>query len=108
MYQGGSDSFVGPRDPVWRCDEAWGIDLEAEVAVITGDVPMGATPAEAGKAIRLLMLVNDVSLRNLIPGRTGQGLRLLPVQAGLGLLAGGGHARRAGRRLARRQACTCR
>ena len=73
MYQGGSDSFVGPRDPVWALDEAWGIDLEAEVAVITGDVMMGATPAEAGKAIRLLMLVNDVSLRNLIPGELAKG-----------------------------------
>ena len=73
MYQGGSDSFVGPRDPVWALDEAWGIDLEAEVAVITGDVKMGATPAEAGKAIRLLMLVNDVSLRNLIPGELAKG-----------------------------------
>ena len=73
MYQGGSDSFVGPRDPVWAVDEAWGIDLEAEVAVITGDVKMGATPAEAGKAIRLLMLVNDVSLRNLIPGELAKG-----------------------------------
>ncbi|MBU3696107.1 fumarylacetoacetate hydrolase family protein [Dechloromonas sp.] len=73
MYQGGSDSFVGPRDPVWALDEAWGIDLEAEVAVITGDVKMGATPTEAGKAIRLLMLVNDVSLRNLIPGELAKG-----------------------------------
>ena len=73
MYQGGSDSFIGPRDPVWALDEAWGIDLEAEVAVITGDVKMGATPAEAGKAIRLLMLVNDVSLRNLIPGELAKG-----------------------------------
>jgi fumarylacetoacetate (FAA) hydrolase len=73
MYQGGSDSFVGPRDPVWALDEAWGIDLEAEVAVITGDLRMGATPAEAGKAIRLLMLVNDVSLRNLIPAELAKG-----------------------------------
>jgi len=73
MYQGGSDSFVGPRDPVWALDEAWGIDLEAEVAVITGDVKMGATPAEAARAIRLLMLVNDVSLRNLIPGELAKG-----------------------------------
>jgi len=77
MYQGGSDSFVGPRDPVWALDEAWGIDLEAEVAVITGDVRMGATPAEAGKAIRLLMLVNDVSLRNLIPGELAKGFGFL-------------------------------
>lgn len=73
MYQGGSDSFIGPRDPVWALDEAWGIDLEAEVAVITGDLPMGATPAAAGQAIRLLMLVNDVSLRNLIPGELAKG-----------------------------------
>jgi fumarylacetoacetate (FAA) hydrolase len=73
MYQGGSDSFVGPRDPVWALDEAWGIDLEAEVAAVTGDVKMGATPAEAGKAIRLLMLVNDVSLRNLIPAELAKG-----------------------------------
>ena len=67
MYQGGSDSFVGPRDTV-VADPAWGIDFEAEVAVVTGDVPMGATPEQAAAAIRLVMLVNDVSLRNLIPG----------------------------------------
>ena len=73
MYQGGSDSFVGPRDPILARSQDWGIDLEAEVAVITGDVPMGAGPAEAGKAIRLLMLVNDVSLRNLIPGELAKG-----------------------------------
>ena len=73
MYQGGSDAFVGPRDPILARSEDWGIDLEAEVAVITGDVRMGAGPAEAGKAIRLLMLVNDVSLRNLIPGELAKG-----------------------------------
>ena len=73
MYQGGSDSFVGPRDAILARSEDWGIDLEAEVAVITGDVRMGAGPAEAGKAIRLLMLVNDVSLRNLIPGELAKG-----------------------------------
>ena len=77
MYQGGSDSFVGPRDPVWALDEAWGIDLEAEVAVITGDVSMGATPAAAAQAIRLLLLVNDVSLRNLIPGELAKGFGFL-------------------------------
>ena len=77
MYQGGSDSFVGPRDPVWALDEAWGIDLEAEVAVVTGDVRMGATPAAAAQAIRLLMLVNDVSLRNLIPGELAKGFGFL-------------------------------
>lgn len=73
MYQGGSDSFVGPRDPIHGLSEDWGIDLEAEVAVVTGDVKMGATPAETAKAIRLLMLVNDVSLRNLIPGELAKG-----------------------------------
>ena len=72
-YQGGSDSFVGPRDPIHALSEDWGIDLEAEVAVVTGDVKMGATPAEAGRAIRLLMLVNDVSLRNLIPAELAKG-----------------------------------
>jgi fumarylacetoacetate (FAA) hydrolase len=73
MYQGGSDSFVGPRDPIYVLSEEWGIDLEAEVAVITGDVRMGATPEEAAKAIRLVMLVNDVSLRNLIPNELAKG-----------------------------------
>jgi fumarylacetoacetate (FAA) hydrolase len=73
MYQGGSDSMLGPHDPIRAADEAWGIDLEAEVAVITGDVPMGATPARAAAAIRLLVLVNDVSLRNLIPGELAKG-----------------------------------
>ena len=73
MYQGGSDSFVGPRDPIYALSEDWGIDLEAEVAAITGDVKMGATPAECAGAIRLLMLVNDVSLRNLIPNELAKG-----------------------------------
>jgi len=73
MYQGGSDSFVGPRDPVYVLSEEWGVDLEAEVAVITGDVRMGATPEDAAKAIRLVMLVNDVSLRNLIPNELAKG-----------------------------------
>ncbi len=73
MYQGGSDSFVGPRDPIDACDEAWGIDFEAEVAVITGDVPIGTSPVNAAHQIRLLMLVNDVSLRNLIPPELAKG-----------------------------------
>ncbi|HEY0588564.1 MAG TPA: fumarylacetoacetate hydrolase family protein [Pseudoduganella sp.] len=73
MYQGGSDSFVGPRDAIYALDEAWGIDLEAEVAVITGDVKMGASEEDAAKAIRLVMLVNDVSLRNLIPNELAKG-----------------------------------
>ncbi|HEY8381102.1 MAG TPA: fumarylacetoacetate hydrolase family protein [Microvirga sp.] len=73
MYQGGSDSFLGPREPVPMTDEAYGIDFEGEVAVITGDVPMGASREEAAAAIRLIVLVNDVSLRNLIPGELGKG-----------------------------------
>ncbi len=68
MYQGGSDSFLGPRDPIPLADEAWGCDLEAEVAVIVDDVPQGASRDQALAAIRLVLLVNDVSLRNLIPG----------------------------------------
>ena len=68
MYQGGSDSFIGPRDPIVASDEAWGIDFEGEVAIVTDDVPMGCAPSDADKHIKLLMLVNDVSLRNLIPG----------------------------------------
>ncbi len=65
MYQGGSDSFLGPRDSIPVADEAWGIDLEAEVVVVLGDVPMGASREQAAKAIKLIMLVNDVTLRNL-------------------------------------------
>jgi fumarylacetoacetate (FAA) hydrolase len=67
MYQGGSDGFIGPCDPIPAHDEAWGIDFEAEVAIITDDVPMGVDAYAAEKHIKLLMLVNDVSLRNLIP-----------------------------------------
>jgi fumarylacetoacetate (FAA) hydrolase len=73
MYQGGSDSFVGPCDPIAVLSEDWGVDLEAEVAVVTGDVPMGASLAQAAQAIRLVMLVNDVSLRNLIPKELEKG-----------------------------------
>jgi fumarylacetoacetate (FAA) hydrolase len=63
MYQGGSDAFIGPCDDIVLADEKWGIDFEAEVAVITDDVPMGVTPADAKKHIKLILLVNDVSLR---------------------------------------------
>ncbi|MBN8473502.1 fumarylacetoacetate hydrolase family protein [Sulfuritalea sp.] len=77
MYQGGSDSFAGPCDPILARDEAWGIDFEAEVAVISGDVPMGATAEQCAEQIRLLMLVNDVSLRNLIPGELAKGFGFL-------------------------------
>ncbi len=73
MYQGGSDSFAGPRDPIVVQTEDWGVDLEAEVAVITGDVPLGAGAGQCAQAIRLLMLVNDVSLRNLIPAELAKG-----------------------------------
>ena len=73
MYQGGSDSFIGPQDPIEVADPAFGIDLEAEVAVITTDVPMGATSEIAAQHIQLIMLVNDVSLRNLIPNELAKG-----------------------------------
>ena len=73
MYQGGSDDFLGPTEPIVCTDEAWGIDFEAEVAVVTGDVPMGCTPETALDGIRLLMLANDVSLRNLIPAELAKG-----------------------------------
>lgn len=73
MYQGGSDSFLGPRDPIRLADEAWGIDMEGEIAVIVKDVPMGASRDAAADAIVLIMLVNDVSLRNLIPGELAKG-----------------------------------
>lgn len=73
MYQGGSDSFLAPTEAIRTASEEYGIDLEAEVAVITDDVEMGATPAQAADRIRLLMLVNDVSLRNLIPNELAKG-----------------------------------
>jgi fumarylacetoacetate (FAA) hydrolase len=73
MYQGGGDSFVGPCDPIAVLSEDWGVDLEAEVAVVTGDVPMGVSVERAASAIRLVMLVNDVSLRNLIPNELAKG-----------------------------------
>jgi fumarylacetoacetate (FAA) hydrolase len=74
MYQGGSDSFLGPRDDIVLAEDAgWGVDMEAEVAVIVGDTPMGVGPVEALDFIRLVMLVNDVSLRGLIPNELGKG-----------------------------------
>jgi fumarylacetoacetate (FAA) hydrolase len=73
MYQGGSDSFLGPRDPILLRDPAWGLDFEAEIAVIVGDVAQGASLEAARGAIRLVMLVNDVSLRNLIPNELAKG-----------------------------------
>ena len=73
MYQGGSDRFVGPTDPIEAISEDHGIDFESEVAVITDDVPMGVSAADAAGHIKLIMLVNDVSLRGLIPGELAKG-----------------------------------
>jgi fumarylacetoacetate (FAA) hydrolase len=73
VYQGGSDDFTPPRAPIIVPDESFGIDFEGEVAVITDDVPMGTTEADAHQHIKLVMLVNDVSLRNLIPNELAKG-----------------------------------
>jgi fumarylacetoacetate (FAA) hydrolase len=73
MYQGASDEMLGPRDPITLAEEAWGCDLEAEVVVVTGDVRRGATREEALEAVKLVGLVNDVSLRNLIPAELAKG-----------------------------------
>jgi fumarylacetoacetate (FAA) hydrolase len=77
MYRGASDAFIGPCDPILAADTAWGIDLEAEVAVIVTDVPQGATPAQTAPLIKLFMLVNDISLRNLIPAELAKGFGFL-------------------------------
>jgi fumarylacetoacetate (FAA) hydrolase len=73
VYQGGSDDFLGPTDDAVFGSEDWGIDFEAEVAAIVEDVPMGIAPADASERIRLLMLVNDWSLRNLVPAELAKG-----------------------------------
>jgi fumarylacetoacetate (FAA) hydrolase len=73
MYQGGSDDLRGPREPITLADEAWGCDMEAEICVVTGDVPQGVSAVDALDHIRLIGLVNDVSLRNLIPGELAKG-----------------------------------
>ena len=73
MYQGGSDNFLGPRDDILLADEAWGCDLEAEVVVVTADVPQGVSPGDSLAYVRLVGLTNDVSLRNLIPGELAKG-----------------------------------
>ena len=73
MYQGMSDGFLGPREPILAASEDWGIDFEAEIAVVTDDVPMGTQADRAGRHIKLMMLVNDVSLRNLIPNELAKG-----------------------------------
>jgi fumarylacetoacetate (FAA) hydrolase len=77
MYQGGSDDFIGPCDPARFASTDWGIDFESEVAVVTGDVDMGTTPTEALESVRLLMLVNDWSLRHLVPGELAKGFGFL-------------------------------
>jgi len=77
MYQGGSDGFLPPRAAIPLADEAWGCDLEAEIVVVTGDVPQGASRDEALAAIRLVGLANDVSLRNLIPAELAKGFGFL-------------------------------
>ena len=100
VYQGGSDDFLPPTADAPFGSENWGIDLEGEVAVITDDVPMGTSAAAAREHIQLVMLANDWSLRNLIPGRARERLRLLPVEARNGFLPGRGDARRARRCLA--------
>ncbi|MCF8478128.1 MAG: fumarylacetoacetate hydrolase family protein [Pseudolabrys sp.] len=81
MYQGGSDTMLGPCDSIALADEAWGIDLEAEVVVILGDVPMGASREQAAAAIKLIMLVNDVSLRNLIAPELAKGFGFVQSKA---------------------------
>ena len=73
MYQGGSDDLRGAREPIVLGDEAWGCDMEAEICVVTGDVPQGVSAADALGYVRLVGLVNDVSLRNLIPGELAKG-----------------------------------
>jgi fumarylacetoacetate (FAA) hydrolase len=73
MYQGGSDSFIGPNDEIELADEAWGIDFEGEIGVITDDVPMGISPQAARRHIKLVTILNDVSLRNVIVTELGKG-----------------------------------
>lgn len=73
VYQAGSDANLGPRDPIPLADESWGLDFEAEVGVVTDDVPIGVSPQAAGDHIKLLVLLNDVSLRHLVPGELAKG-----------------------------------
>ena len=81
MYQGGSDTFIGPRDAIVAADESYGIDMEAEIVVITDDVPMGVSANDAAEHIKLIMLVNDVSLRGLIPGELSKGFGFVQSKA---------------------------
>ena len=77
MYQGSSDTMQGPHDDIALADEAWGIDFEGEIVAVTDDVPMGASEAECAAAIRLVTIVNDVSLRGLIPAELAKGFGFL-------------------------------
>ena len=77
MYQAVSDGFLAPTEPIRMADEAWGIDFESEVGVVVDDVPAGVSPAEAAKHIKLVLLINDVSLRNLIPDELAKGFGFL-------------------------------
>ena len=77
MYHAVSDGFLAPTEPIRMADEAWGIDFESEVGVVVDDVPMGVSPADAAKHIKLLLLINDVSLRNLIPDELAKGFGFL-------------------------------
>ena len=81
MYQGGSDTFIGPRDAIVASDESQGIDMEAELTIITDDVPMGVSVKDAEKHIKLIMLVNDVSLRGLIPNELRKGFGFVQGKA---------------------------
>ena len=81
MYQGGSDTFIGPRDAIEAASESYGIDMEAEITVITDDVPMGVTAEDSAQHIKLVMLVNDVSLRGLIPGELAKGFGFVQSKA---------------------------
>ena len=81
MYQGGSDTFIGPRDAIVASDESQGIDMEAELTIITDDVPMGVSAADATQHIKLIMLVNDVSLRGLIPNELRKGFGFVQGKA---------------------------
>src|SRR5205809_1070856 len=73
VYQGGSGDLLGPRDPITLADEAWGCDFESEVAVILGDTPQGTRAVDAAPFVRLVLIANDVSLRNLIPDELAKG-----------------------------------
>ena len=103
MYQGGSDSLLGAHDDIVAADEAWGIDFEAEVAVVTGDVAMGVAPADAARVDPPADARQRRQPAQPDPGGARQGFRLPAIQARECLFAGGGHTRRAWRRVARRQ-----